>query len=400
MITPSSHHGQDLQDHVESERIARYEHEGAEVPGEWLPPDDNKEAPGKGQLTTGQTIDVHTQTNASPIVKPAAKPFELVRAHQLGGPVEAADFVEDLLTEGGVSLVYGNSNVGKSFWVMDLAVAVATGRPFRGEMATEQGAVVYVALEGTHGARNRIAALRKAGKLPKDAPLFLCFATVSLLNADHATRLAETVRQAASQSDIPCRLVILDTLARAMPGGEENAGRDMGTVVSSIDAVRAVTGAHILLVHHCGKDEAKGARGHSSLRAAVDTEIEVSRPQNSSISTARVTKQRDLPPHGPMPFSLEQVTLGTNRRGNPITSCTVRHEDASMAPSPAKAGRKAKCTPEEMLACLPAASITEWQQKVKEQFGLSETRFYENKKLLDASKAYHHEEATGRVVCS
>ena len=83
-----------------------------------------------------------------------------------------------------------------------------------------------------------------------------------------------------------------------------------------LSGIRAATGAHVLLVHHCGKDEARGARGHSSLRAAVDTEIEISRPEGETISTVRATKQRDLSPGEAMPFSLKQVTLGTDRRGN------------------------------------------------------------------------------------
>lgn len=73
--------------------------------------------------------------------------------------------------------------------------------------------------------------------------------------------------------------------------------------VAGIDAVRAATGAHVAVIHHCGKDEARGARGHSSLRAAVDTEIEISRADGETISTVRVTKQRDMAIGDPLPFS-------------------------------------------------------------------------------------------------
>lgn len=313
--------------------------------------------------------------------------FPLTRASDLGGVAEAQDFVEGLLTDGAASVVYGPSNCGKSFWALDLAACVATGRPFRDELECEQGAVVYVALEGSHGAKNRIEALKRAGRLPDDAPLFLCFSPVSLLEPGHTERLVATVLFAAEESAMLCRLVILDTLARAMAGGDENKGQDMGTAVASIDAVKGRTGAHVLLVHHCGKNEALGARGHSSLRAAVDTEIEISRPEGETISTVRSTKQREMPTPEPMPFSLDQVTLGIDRRGKPITSCLVKHEDAIMASTPGKAGRKVEVQPERLLDLLPQPSTGDWQKLADSEMGVSKSTFYRHLEKLKPNGA-------------
>jgi hypothetical protein len=329
---------------------------------------------------------------------PGTSGFPITRAGEMEGTSEALDFVEGLLTEGGGSVVYGPSNCGKTFWAIDLAVHVATGATYRGSLEVDQGAVVYVALEGSHGAKNRIEALKRWGRLPEETPLFLCFAPVSLLNSKHAKKLAASVKAAAEQSGLPCRLVILDTLARAMAGGDENSGKDMGDAVKSMDAIRAATGANVMLIHHCGKNEALGARGHSSLRAAVDTEIEISRPEGEKVSTVRVTKQRDLPAGDPMPFSLEPVTLGMNRRGKPITSCLVNHEDVSMASRPGRAGRKAKCTPEEMLALLPAENAKDWKDRVNEELGLGASQFYENKKRLESMGKTRREEGSNRIL--
>ena len=78
----------------------------------------------------------------------------------------------------------------------------------------------------------------------------------------------------------------------------------MGALVCNTDRVREATGAHVNYVHHTGKDTAKGSRGHSLLVAATDTEIEVARVNKESPSTARVTKQRDLPLEGEWAFNL------------------------------------------------------------------------------------------------
>ena len=310
------------------------------------------------------------------------EPFPITRASEMNGFAEAADFVEGLLTEGGASVVYGPSNCGKSFWILDLAASVATGKDFRNELEVDQGAVVYVALEGSHGATNRIQAMKQAGRLQPDSPLFLCFAPVSLLERGHAERLAASVTQAAEESALPCRLVILDTLARAMAGGDENSGQDMTRAVQAVDAIRAATGAHVCVVHHCGKDEARGARGHSSLRAAVDTEIEVSRPEGETISTVRVTKQRDMPAGDPLPFTLEVIELGTDRRGKPITSCIVHHEDTMMATNRTKLGRKPEIDPKTLIPLLPQPSTTAWQKLADSEHGISKSSFHRCKTKL------------------
>jgi hypothetical protein len=98
----------------------------------------------------------------------------------------------------------------------------------------------------------------------------------------------------------------------------------MGTLVSAADRVRLETGAHVAFIHHSGKDETRGARGHSLLRAAVDTEVRVERGEESGTVVVRVTKQRDLECAGIFNFKLDKVTLGVNRRGKPITSCVVK----------------------------------------------------------------------------
>ncbi len=310
--------------------------------------------------------------------------FAYMQADQLGGTSEAMDFVEGLFTDGGASVIYGPSNCGKSFWIVDLGVSVASGNAFRDELEVEQGAVIYIALEGAHGARNRIAALKQAGRLKPGAPFFLIFEAVSLLESGHADRLAETIARISEESGWKVRLVILDTMARAMAGGDENSGVDMTAAMKSVDAIRAATGAHVAIVHHCGKDESKGARGHSSLRGAVDTEIEVSRRDGETISTVRVTKQRDLQAGVAMPFSLEVVTLGTDRRGKPITSCIVHHEDEMMASKPGKTGRPATATPGELLKLLPLPGTTAWKDMANAELGVGSTAFYALLKRIKA----------------
>jgi hypothetical protein len=135
--------------------------------------------------------------------------------------------------------------------------------------------------------------------------------------------LISAISDAAAQLGGPVRMVIVDTVSRALAGGDENSSVDMGKLVAAVDRVKNETKAHVMLVHHSGKDASKGARGHSLLKGNVDTEIAVEGGDGERTVIVRVEKQRDLERTRPCSFRLRQIHLGTNRHGKPITSCVV-----------------------------------------------------------------------------
>jgi RecA-family ATPase len=250
--------------------------------------------------------------------------------------LNTADFVEGLLIEGAMSVVYGPSNCGKTFFATDLGLHVAAGWEWRGR-AVEQGAVAYCALEGSHGISNRVAAFKAHHGVVGGVPFFIIPVSINLLDpAADRDRLVETVKAKAAEKGVTFRLIVIDTLSRAMAGGNENAPDDMGALVSNADYVRQALPAHTMFIHHSGKDQAQGARGHSLLRAATDTEIEISRENTEAPSVARVTKQRELEIDGEFVFKLEPVELGINQRGKPVTSCIVATVDG---PAPTRKPR-------------------------------------------------------------
>jgi bifunctional DNA primase/polymerase-like protein/AAA domain-containing protein len=259
-------------------------------------------------------------------------PLALIWFADIAAALEPADFVERLLTDGGLSVIYGEPGCGKTFLVLDLALHVALGRPWLGR-AVAPGGVVYVALEGTRGLANRIEAFRRRHALGNaDLPFAMISGAVDLRDPRADTpRLIAAVGDAARRINGRVRLIVVDTLSRALAGGNENASEDMGALVMNASAVSQATGAHLAFVHHSGKDRTRGARGHNLLLGAVDTEIEVTRTAESGIATATVTKQKDLERDAPFSFRLESETLGRDAAGRAITSCVVV---ASAAPAP------------------------------------------------------------------
>jgi hypothetical protein len=235
--------------------------------------------------------------------------------------------VREVIAAASAVLWFGDSNCGKTFLALDLCLHVASNQPWRGHRV-QAGLVVYVAAEGGHGIRNRLAAYRQQAPWTLGAPFAVLPQTVDLLNPEaDAGLLIESIRAAEEVAGAKVAIVVLDTLARVMTGGNENASEDMSGFIANVDRIRAETGATVIIIHHAGKDATKGARGHSSLRAAVDTEILVEGQEG--IRTATVTKQRDLPSGQVYGFELVPVEIGTDPEvGTAVSSCVVREAEA------------------------------------------------------------------------
>jgi AAA domain/Primase C terminal 2 (PriCT-2) len=257
-----------------------------------------------------------------------ASDLPLVFAESIDGDrIAVAQLVEDVLTQGGLSVIYGESNSGKSFLACDMACSVASGIPWLGKR-TVQGAVLYVAGEGSESIKLRVLAWRQKHKLaPK---LAVVPVAVNLLkpNAD-AKRVVVACQAVSAHYGLKVSLIVIDTLARAFAGGNENASEDMSAVIAHADSIRAETAAHVLFIHHSGKDSAKGSRGHSSLKAATDTEIEVMAEDSTKLHTADIKKQRDLGSRGEKivaKFSVVQMGM-VDQWGKPVTTCVVDPTD-------------------------------------------------------------------------
>jgi KaiC/GvpD/RAD55 family RecA-like ATPase len=275
--------------------------------------------------------------DAAQVPAPPPLPLSVVFADELPDAFTPPDeLVEGLLTAGDGSVLYGDSNSGKTFFVIDMACAVARGAAWMGRN-TEPGLVVYLAAESPQSVRSRLQAYQRhhGVKVPNFA---IVQSPIDLFDGEADTEaVIAVVRELERQRGCKARLIVGDTLARLSAGANENAGQDMGLVVRRFDRIRSACKAHFLLVHHSGKAAANGARGWSGIRAAVDTEIEVTdSPQGRC---AEITKQRDLSTKGDrIGFRLDTVTLGSTKWGAAATSCVVVAADAPDKPKGKRMG--------------------------------------------------------------
>lgn len=231
--------------------------------------------------------------------------------------------IKHLIDKGGMSVVYGESNSGKTFLALDIAAHISLGMDWQ-ERNTKHGKVAYVASESGIGVAERLEAFRLHNKLDQYGDMHLVFETISLCGTENdAERLIQKIKEIGD-----VELVVIDTLARAMGSGNENSPDDMGSFIQLCDLIREKTKAHIMVIHHSGKDQTKGARGHSSLKAAIDTEIQVS--QEDGIISAKVVKQRDGKTGDQFCFRLEVIDVGIDEDGDSLTSCVLLPTEAQQ----------------------------------------------------------------------
>lgn len=251
---------------------------------------------------------------------PKPERFQVLQAGEFSRREPLRWLVKGFLPQAALAVLYGESGAGKTFAVLDLVMAVARGASeWRGHRVNT-ARVVYIVAEGAAGFQLRLEAYARQHQVDIDAlPLGVIADAPNLLAHDDKL-VAKQVTAWGGAS-----LIVVDTLAQSTPGANENSGEDMGKALAHCRRLHQATGALVLLVHHSGKDAAKGARGWSGLKAAADAEIEVLR--DGDHRSIRLSKLKDGSEGQELPFKLLPVTLGVDEDGDEVTSCVVEHTE-------------------------------------------------------------------------
>lgn len=247
--------------------------------------------------------------------------FKLLAADDLRAMPSLTWLVGGVLPAVGAAAIFGPSTTGKSFLALDLAAAIAEGADWFGHRVRDAKRVIYIGLEGAAGFRLRVVAWEAAHGRPFPAEVRFIFDSFKI------AELADTLAMAGAIDDAGgAAMVIIDTLNRSAPSADENSSRDMGRILEGVRDLQGLTDSLVMLVHHTGKDTAKGLRGHSSLFAALDAAIEVSRTDDRR--EWKVAKAKDGEDGEVHPFRLSVWGLGQDEDGEPVTSCAVEPVEA------------------------------------------------------------------------
>ena len=316
------------------------------------------------QVTAPSDFDIAKEFESEPI-KPEeqAKPSKQIQ-------IEHWDSIQDepvrwlidgVLPQGAFSALYGPPGSFKSFIALDIAHAIATGTAWMDREVNEAGAVLYIAGEGFGGIGARIKALKIHHQTESGAPIYVVRHQLNLRSSiEDFNALVLAIEQLVQQSGIEFKQIVIDTLARAFGGGNENSSEDMGAFITACGRIQQIVqGAGLMILHHSGKDATKGLRGHSSLLGAVDTELELLRFEDSMKGIVTISKQKDGADNDRIGFEMVTVELpapqGSLQIGEPQTSLAVQaseigeHEDQK---NKGKSGSKLTGQQVKALTCL------------------------------------------------
>jgi AAA domain/Domain of unknown function (DUF6371) len=246
--------------------------------------------------------------------------FELIPFDKIAFDTTPAYLVKGLIPRVGLCVFWGPPKCGKSFLVFDLMMHIALCWQYRGRRV-RQGAVVYCALEGCAGFKNRVEAFRlthlpdNAGEVP-----FHLMASPMSLDADHAALIASIRATLGDTKPAAPAAIAIDTLNRSLAGSESD-DRDMAAYVKAADALRMAFDCAVVIVHHCGHEGTR-PRGHSSLMGAIDAQIAVKRDAGDNIIVT-VEFMKDGPQGDEFASRLEVVEIGLDDDGDRITSCVI-----------------------------------------------------------------------------
>jgi hypothetical protein len=266
----------------------------------------------------------------SSLLMPAADDWLIPADDFSAQPAPISWLVKRWLQANALIMVHGPSGGGKTFVVLDWCLRIASGMTEWCDQKVKPGSVVYLAGEGHHGLRGRIAAWKhhnEAGKLN----MWLSKDGCDLNTPIGYLKVVEQVRTLPK----PPEIIVVDTLHRFL-SGDENSAQDAKTMLDACNSLMGEFNCSVILVHHTGvSEEAQHrARGSSAWRGALDIEISVIPGKDSYPMQLVQRKSKDAELAQPLHVELQQVTIPGwyDEDNQPVTSAVVVQAQAPQAP--------------------------------------------------------------------
>ncbi|MCZ2172990.1 MAG: helicase RepA family protein [Burkholderiales bacterium] len=232
------------------------------------------------------------------------------------------------LPASGLVILHGEPAAGKTFLMFDWAMSLARGEDWHGHK-TRQIGVLYVAGEGVTGLGVRMRAYTRSRGVRPGTQFRVVPQAIDFPNS--VSDLFDEIACIEKETGWAAGVVVLDTLARTAGGLDENSSQ-MSVYIEAADKLIAA-GKLVVVLHHPGKDSARGMRGWSGMRGAVDVEIELTVGADG-VRAVTWKKQKDAEVPPPVGFRLRQIETGeVDEDGQAVTSCVVEPCDAPAAAS-------------------------------------------------------------------
>ena len=236
-------------------------------------------------------------------------------------------------------MCFGESGAGKTFFVLDLALTIASGMTDWHGHRVKPGPVVYLAGEGHYGLKARIAPwVHERGRDVDD--IYVSESACDLNTAEGYNRV---VREINDYTARPV-LIVVDTLNRFLLG-DENKADDARSLIDACGKLMQQYRCSVLIVHHTGvsPDARTRARGSSAFKGAMDVELLVEAVAGGAIKVTQ-TKSKDAEAPPPLCFDKVQTTVPGwyDDDGDPVTSVVLEPADLGERTEPKKRSKAAQ----------------------------------------------------------
>lgn len=268
--------------------------------------------------------------------------------------------IKDIAPAEGILFIGGQSGAGKTFVVIDGAVALSSQQPFFGRRIRDRVGVAILAGEGFATIAAHVEAAKRGRGIEQRLPIAWLGAVPNLSDPKEIDamipRLAALDAKLRADHGVRLGAVILDTLAATFSLSDENDNSEAAKIIRQIRRIGDAAHALMIPVHHYGKGQETGLRGASGWRAGCDVVLSVlcDRNEITGESTNRrlaLAKSR-VSQEGPIaPFKLQFVELGIDEDGEPFGSCYVVPELADSGAKRTQAGKLSRATRTYIDAC-------------------------------------------------
>jgi phage/plasmid primase-like uncharacterized protein len=241
-------------------------------------------------------------------------------------PAPISWLIKGWVQDNALVMVHGPSGGGKTFVVLDWCLSIAAKKDDWLDNRIHGGSVVYLAGEGHHGLRSRIAAWGQRHDTVPDE-FYISRSGCDLNTPEGFAKVAQSV-DLLSHSP---KLIVVDTLHRFLLG-DENSAQDAKTMLDACNELMARYECSVILVHHTGVNEEAQhrARGSSAWRGALDIEVSVVPAKGDKPIEIVQRKSKDAEMAEPVYVRLEKQEIDgwIDEDGDPVSSAVLIKADA------------------------------------------------------------------------
>lgn len=185
--------------------------------------------------------------------------------------------INRLVPAAGLVFAGGQSEAGKTYAMVSLAIALASGNDFLGFHVYNRAAVIYCAAEGEGVLANRFAVAKAHIEFNGQLPI-LILKRPGYINDDldiFRRDMRANANWLKRNFNLSYCVFILDTRMAGWRMEDENDNEEAGQVCQALRSIGPEIGGPVIIVHHYGKTKEQGLRGASAWEAGCDHVISI-----------------------------------------------------------------------------------------------------------------------------